>query len=245
MIYGVFSDIHSNLHALKAVLGHFDRQGITHYICCGDLVGYGPKPEECVQLVSRLKNLVCVMGNHDAAVLGQIPLSEFTSYAYLTIEQTRNILSMESKNFMLSLPQVVREKKFTLVHGSPRDHLSEYLTTGEQFLESLNLFDNPLCFVGHTHIPMVFKRKGIHFPESKIICGQEKITLEDSTRYILNPGSVGQPRDANPKASFGIYDCNRNTFEIMRLSYPYEKTQKEMRDKKIASYLIERLSKGL
>lgn len=245
MIYGVFSDIHGNLHALIAMLNRFKKLGIENYIFCGDLVGYGPKPNECIEIIMELKNLHCVLGNHDSAVLGSADLGQFTSYAVSTIEYARNVLSDKSKNFLLQCRELKKEKTFTVVHGSPKDPLHEYLTSGEQFLENLKFFDTSICFTGHTHIAAFFKQKGARFPQNKRLADGDTVAIERGCRYVLNPGAVGQPRDGNPFASCAVFDSEKNTYKISRIDYPYKKTQAEMQKLGFPNFLIERLEKGL
>jgi len=245
MIYGIFSDIHSNLHALEAVLKYFKKAGVERYIFCGDIVGYGPKPNECIDLLLDLKNLQCVKGNHDAAVLGETALNTFTGYAVCTIEHTGRILTAKSKHFLSNCTKTLIKANFTAVHGSPKNPLNEYLTTGEQFLENLKFFDTQICFTGHTHLPLAFVQKGVQFPTYKMLKNGESIYIEKKARYILNPGSVGQPRDGNMRAGCALYDSAKNTFEIARVEYPFWLTQEEMKKIKFPAFLIERLEKGL
>ncbi|HUT85701.1 MAG TPA: metallophosphoesterase family protein [Elusimicrobiales bacterium] len=245
MIYGIFSDVHSNLHALEVVLNYFRKAGVKRYVFCGDIIGYGPKPNECVERISQLKNCCSVMGNHDATALGIADLSKFTGYAAYVIEHTKKILTAKSKYFLINLKQIETREKFTVVHGSCKDPLVEYLNTGEQFLDNLHFFKTQICFTGHTHIPLTFTRKGVQFPEVKLLTNNESIYIEKKSRYVLNPGSVGQPRDGNPCASCAIYDSAKNNFEIIRLDYPFQLTQKEMQKLKFPKFLIQRLEKGL
>ncbi|HOX23184.1 MAG TPA: metallophosphoesterase family protein [Elusimicrobiales bacterium] len=244
MIYGVFSDVHGNYEALKSVLDFFSRRKVDGYLCCGDLVGYGPQPEECVQAVSNLSNLRCVIGNHDLAVLGRIPLKWFNAYATAAIEYSRGKLSGASFKFLESLPERIEEGGWTLVHGSPKNPTEEYLLTGEQFLESLPFLNTPLCFIGHSHLTFYLSRTGVRFPELIPLHSDELLRLEPELKYAVNPGSVGQPRDRDPRASCGLYDSNSGVFSLVRLEYPRAKTQELMRRSELPELLIERIGIG-
>lgn len=244
MIYGVFSDVHSNYEALKVVLYYFRSHRVSSYICCGDLVGYGPQPNECIDAVAGLPDLRCVSGNHDLGVVGELPLKWFNSAARCVIESTAKEISAKSREYLDKLPKMVEEGNFTLVHGSPKSPAEEYLLTGEQFLENTDRWRVSPCFIGHSHIGIAFTQKGVRFPVIRFLEPEQKLVFEPETRYMINPGAVGQPRDRNPKASCGIYDSKRGSFELARLDYPVLKTQELMREKGLPQMLIDRLSFG-
>ena len=244
MIYGVFSDVHGNYQALKAVLEFFADRKVDGYLCCGDLVGYGPQPEECVGAVSKLPNLRCVIGNHDMAVLGQMSLQWFNAYATAAIEYSRGALSGESYRFLESLPERVEQDNFTLVHGSPKSPVEEYMLTGEQFLESIPFLNTELCFVGHSHMAFYLSRTGVRFPELFPLRGEALLRFEPGLRYAVNAGSVGQPRDRDPRAACGIYDSASGTFTLYRLEYQRLLTQELMRRFNLPELLIERIGIG-
>ena len=244
MIYGVFSDVHGNYEAFKAVLEFFRRNGAEGFICCGDMVGYGPQPAECVREVMRLKNASVVLGNHDAALVGKLETRWFNSNAVAALNFARKELSGEELSYLSSLPETIRTGFFTLVHGSPRKPLTEYMLSETQFSENLGCWEISPCFVGHSHLPVYFRQSGGSAPETDFLMPMGKLLLS-GLRYMLNPGSVGQPRDGNPRASCGLYDPGRGTFEIFRLEYDYASTQRLMKDAGLPQMLADRLACGL
>jgi len=216
----VFSDIHSNLTALEAVLsiaGNMDA-----YWCLGDLVGYGPDPNECIERVRGLPNLLCVRGNHDAATLGEVDQQTFNHEAGLAITWTKRILNAESQKFLLGLPEKIIEGDVTLVHGSPRnpvwDYVMDYLTAVRTF----SYFNTRICLVGHTHVPAIWKESVDKHPAGYVMDYHKTPIL---SKTILNPGSVGQPRDHDPRASYAIFDLDKSTWELRRISYDYTAVQ--------------------
>lgn len=245
MLYGVFSDVHGNLEALKAVLEFFASKKVAGYLCCGDLVGYGPQPEECVRAVSALPGLRCVVGNHDLAAIGRLPLKWFNSYATATIEYSRSKLSGQSCKFLESLPDKIEADGFTLVHGSPKNPVEEYLLSGDQFQESLPHLHTPLCLIGHSHMAFYISKRGVRFPETvPFQDGEEKVKFEDGLIYAVNAGSVGQPRDRDPRAACGLYDAKTRSFELFRLDYRRSLTQELMRRANLPEILVERIGIG-
>jgi predicted phosphodiesterase len=244
MIYGVFSDIHANYEALCAVMSFFRRNKAEAYICCGDLVGYGPQPSECVQALMEMKNLHAVMGNHDAAIVGKLEMRWFNKNALAALEYAKKSLSGQALAYLAALPEIVRTDDFTLVHGSPRKPLTEYLLSEAQFTENLPSWETSPCFIGHSHLPVYFRQTGHEPPETDFLLPMSKVLLF-GVRYMLNPGSAGQPRDGNPRASCGLYDTTKKTFELFRLEYDFSKTQELMRARGLPHMLVERLAVGL
>lgn len=241
MKIGIIADIHSNFEAFKAVLEKLG--GVEKIYCLGDIVGYGPSPNECVELV-RQRNIESIAGNHDWAVSGKIDISLFNPYAAEAICINQRILSEENKNFLGNLPTSQTPLLDTfLVHGSPREPILEYIFDENTAALNFTYFTQRVCFVGHTHRPVVFeKTKG---KVSSLIPEENQvIKLKRDTRYIINPGAVGQPRDGNPKASFLVFDNENFTVEFKRVSYPLEITQEKMRHLNFPEFLIQRLSVG-
>lgn len=235
----VISDIHANLTALDAVLsdaGEFDAAW-----CLGDLVGYGPDPNECVTKVRTLPNLRCIIGNHDAAALDQIDTKTFNLEARQALEWTQKTLTESSILFLNSLQQKIEINNVTLTHGSPRHPVWEYLMDSQTAALNFDYFSTPYCFVGHTHLPVVYTRK-----EKKLVVYKptpnNKITL--SPRTIINPGSVGQPRDHDPRAAYVIYDPEENTWDYRRLTYDIPAVQTRMADAQLPERHIVRLQAG-
>lgn len=237
----VFSDIHANLAALEAVL---DAAGdVDEAWFLGDLVGYGPNPNECIQRVQELDALVCLQGNHDAAAIGKLPLDSFNPEARRSIEWLRDNLTENSRAFLGELSPRTQIDDITLVHASPRQPVLEYLLDTHSAGENFDFFDGPYCFVGHTHIPVHFTlssnggstRMRIPRPNSQI-------RLEG--RCIVNPGSVGQPRDRDPRAAFAIFDSEVHTWDYRRVEYDVENVQSQMRSADLPERHVLRLAGG-
>lgn len=245
MKYGIFSDVHSNYEALSAVLAFYRQYGVQGYVCCGDLVGYGPDPDKCVEEISSLPFLDCVMGNHDMAALGKLPIEWFNPYARQSIEFVKDVLSGGAMDFLQSSPHVICREGMTIVHGSPKNPLEEYLLTAEQFIENENYWKTPVCFVGHSHVPLVM-RKAPDAPLPSIfpLRDGDRIDTSDGARYIINPGACGQPRDRDVRASCGVFDTATGIFELKRVEYDIAKTQARMTALGLPRMLIERIANG-
>lgn len=220
----VFSDIHSNLTALEAVIAAAGN--VDEYWCLGDLVGYGPDPNECIARVRELPNLMCVRGNHDAATLGEVDQNTFNHEAGLAITWTKRILNAESQEFLLSLPEKLVIGDVTLVHGSPRnpvwDYVMDYMTAQRMF----QFYDTRICLVGHTHVPAIWKESEQTTPRGLVLDYKKNKIL---TKAILNPGSVGQPRDHDPRASFAIFDPDESLWELRRIAYDFNQVQERIK----------------
>ena len=198
MRIGVVSDIHSNLVAFEAVLTAIGE--VDQLWCLGDIVGYGPRPNECVARLVASKHL-SVAGNHDYAAIGKIGVDDFNPFAALAAQWTAKTLADPTREYLAALPTVQTSGEFTLVHGSPRGPLWEYLLNATSATASFDCFEGPFCLVGHTHVPAIFTRS----PEGEVqvhrIVGEAEVSLKrPGWRFILNPGSVGQPRDDDPRA---------------------------------------------
>ena len=237
----IISDIHANLTALDTVLADAGNFGAVW--CLGDLVGYGPDPNECILRIRQLPNLVCIIGNHDAAALKQIDPATFNPEARQAIRWTQNALSEGSLIFLQNLPETIVLDNVTLAHGSPRQPVWEYLLDTHTATRSFDHFQTPYCFVGHTHLPVIYSKKydsnsahlSIPTPNSQV---------ELSPREIINPGSVGQPRDRDPRAAYAIYDSDAGTFEFRRIAYDIASVQERMRAAGLPERHIHRLSVG-
>jgi predicted phosphodiesterase len=238
----VISDIHANLAAFETVLA--DAKGEWDYVwCLGDVVGYGPDPNESCDLLQTLPHL-CIAGNHDWAALGRLDVRTFNVDARRAVEWTQNTLRPENLQYLEALPTTFVLGNYTLAHGSPREPIWEYIL--DPLIAALNFphFETTYCFVGHTHNPVIFQLtsdKG----DTQIIppAYREKEHLNDR-RIILNPGSVGQPRDSNPDASYGILDVEEAIFEYRRIPYPVKATQQKMRKLNMPERLVTRLEHG-
>jgi diadenosine tetraphosphatase ApaH/serine/threonine PP2A family protein phosphatase len=221
----IISDIHANLTALEAVLEHAKDQEAVW--CLGDLIGYGPDPNECIELVASLPNSLSLIGNHDQAVLGEIPLSRFNSDAGAVVAWTQTVLSEQNHAYLNTLPSKVALEGYTLAHGSPNQPVWEYILDPNTADRNFEAFSTDYCFVGHSHLPIIFQRP---FPESfalpRPVQWQEPMELKP--RMILNPGSVGQPRDGDPRASYGVLDTEAETWEMHRVEYDIKKVQERI-----------------
>ena len=244
MKIGVFTDVHGNLEALNACLERFEKEGVEKFIFCGDIIGYGPDPEACVQKILDLPLLAIVQGNHDAA-LNEPQLEAFFNYdASMALEKSRKLLSARSSSLLVTLPPIVQMPSFCVVHGTPADPIKEYFTSTKQFLKYQSLWEGIVCFVGHTHLP--FSMKGTARNCTVALCTKDDVTITftKQSRYVINPGAVGKPRDKNPQAAFGIWDTQAHTFRFLRQSYDVRITQEKMRRYKFPSFLIESLAIG-
>jgi len=237
----VISDIHANLTALERVLtdaGEYDAVW-----CLGDLVGYGPDPNECIDRVRGLPNLLCILGNHDAAVLNQIDPANFNPEARDALHWTRNFLSPANLVYLHSLPEKIIVDQVTLVHGSPRQPVWEYLLDTQTATRNFEYFDTSYCFVGHTHLPVWYHRTDDRrFAQLAMLTPNVRITL--TPRAILNPGSVGQPRDRDPRAAYAIYNPDQGTWEHRRVPYDILDVQARMKDAGLPDRHIQRLNSG-
>ncbi len=239
----IISDVHSNVVALETVLaaaGSYDTLW-----CLGDTIGYGPCPNECIELV-RQHASVAITGNHDLASLEKIDLSDFNPDARRANLWNGAQLSSENRGWLEPLPPVQRiDDRFTVVHGSPREPIWEYLLMPEQARENFPLFDTQICFMGHSHVQLGFRltpegRCDRFLPESGRI-----FDLNGERRFLLNPGSVGQPRDQDPRAAYALLDTEAGTIRFNRIEYDIAKTQRQMHDAGLPSALIRRLEFGM
>lgn len=237
---GVLSDIHGNLPALDAVLAKLEEDRVDWIVCCGDLVGYGPWPE---QVIDRLQELgaQCVRGNHDAATASPLAGEYLNPTAAAAIEWTKARLSADAVSALAALPLSRNEGGVKMVHGSLRGPLWEYMHDPFVAGECFRLLDEPLGLFGHTHIPGGFATTG---EAVVVVVPAPVLELDPRRRYLLNPGSVGQPRDGDPRASFAILDLDRQQIAFRRVSYDIEATAREIVRVGLPPRLASRLSRG-
>jgi predicted phosphodiesterase len=239
---GVFSDVHGNLEALELVLKALEKEGVDSTICSGDLVGYGPNPNQCVEKVMETADEI-VAGNHDYAATGLTSINDFTDYARSAIEWTQDVLTSISQSHLSSLSLIKYMGEVTIVHATP-DSPSEwkYIFTFEDINRCFEALTTTFCFIGHSHVPVAFIRdsKGNIFYQNAT-----DVVLESGKKYIINVGSVGQPRDGDPRASYGVLDLNIERFYLKRLEYSVEKVQEKMWKQGLPPYLIYRLETGV
>ena len=244
MRYGVFSDVHSNLEALESVLSAFKKDRIQSFLCLGDIVGYGPNPNECVQKISGLKKVQATGGSHDYASVGMKEMTWFNDFAARALTWTKRHLKEENRNFLMRLPRLVDSSLFTMAHGSPRDPIDEYLLSSRQYLDNLEFFRTPVCFIGHTHVPCVFYTDSLGVIQHKPLAEGETFKFDPQGKTIVNAGSVGQPRDGDSRACGLIYDTDKNEVKMVRREYDIPAVQAKMKQASLPLFLIERLSYG-
>ena len=200
-------------------------------------------PNECITRVQQLPNIACIIGNHDAAALNHIDSDTFNPEARAAIHWTQKNLSASSKNFLLSLPEKITLNGATLAHGSPRHPVWEYLLDTRTATLNFEYFETPLCLVGHTHLPVVYTlHEGNHLARLNIPEPNQAIPLPP--RAIINPGSVGQPRDRDPRAAFAIYDSTANTWDYRRVTYDVTAVQARMRSAGLPERHVLRIASG-
>ncbi|MCF6278400.1 MAG: metallophosphatase family protein [Anaerolineales bacterium] len=238
----VISDIHANYPALETVLE--DAGAVDEIWCLGDVVGYGPDPNACVELLSEQPDLTCMLGNHDAAAIGNMALEAFNGDARRSLLWQEKVLSADSMKFLRSLPQMLTVRgDVSLVHGSPRDPVWEYVLNTLSARLNFEEFDTQFCFVGHSHIQSIFRMDSQRNRVSLDI-PRVGMPLELNTRAILNPGSVGQPRDRDPRAAYAIFDPEAKTWEPQRVEYDFAQVQQRIREARLPEKHALRLAEG-
>ncbi|HET6782070.1 MAG TPA: metallophosphoesterase family protein [bacterium] len=242
MRYAIISDVHANLEALEVVLGDIDRRRADALICLGDFVGYGPDPVACVE---RLRPGLAggVVGNHDRAAVGTLDITDFNPLAQAAILWTREQLTAPVRAFLRDLPSQITPDGFLAVHGSVRDPVEEYIIDPRAARASFLAGSFRLCVVGHTHMPAIFTLDGDVVSVANF-AADESLRLEPARRYIVNVGSVGQPRDGDRRAAYAWFDEAQQVITMMRLDYPVERTQKKMAEAGLPPMLAERLAHG-
>ncbi|HEY1012412.1 MAG TPA: metallophosphoesterase family protein [Herpetosiphonaceae bacterium] len=241
----ILTDIHANLSALEAVL---DAAGAVDEIwCLGDTVGYGPQPNQCMEHM-RKRDAVMLVGNHDLGCLGTVDLSDFNHEARVANEWNGRQLTPENREHLMSLEPMRRlDDLVTLAHGSPRDPIWEYLVYPDTASLSLEHFDTQLCFVGHTHQPVIFTaREGQDAQCERMVPNDRTVLkLKPGYRYIINPGGVGQPRDRDARAAWALFDRTARTITFRRTPYNIKRTQTLMHEAGLPEVLATRLSFGV
>jgi predicted phosphodiesterase len=239
----VISDIHGNLHALEAVLESIDTEAPDAIWCLGDLVGYGPRPNRCTALVQE-RAAVCLAGNHDLAATGRVDLEVFVQDAAVSARWTADVLEPEPRSFLNSLEPQAVEDGIGLYHASPRDPVWEYVLSPDAALGAFTAVQWPLLLVGHSHVALslALTPAGI---EGGIAPAGTEVDLSQHERWLLNPGSVGQPRDSDPRAAYLLIDFERLRAVFHRVAYPVGRTQTEMRERRLPEALVARLSHGV
>ena len=242
MQVAVISDIHSNLQALEAVLADIERHGPDEIWCLGDVVGYGAHPDECTALVQK-ETALCLAGNHDLVVVGQIDIDYFALDAGDAARWTAETISEETRRYLDGLQPVERNHDVGLYHASPRDPIWEYVLSIGQAAECIELQEERICMIGHSHVACCFWREDSHVDGG---------TVRDSTvlqmhagKWLVNPGSVGQPRDGDPRASYAVLDLESWTASYHRVGYEIEEAAAAIFDAGLPRALGERLYSGI
>jgi diadenosine tetraphosphatase ApaH/serine/threonine PP2A family protein phosphatase len=237
----IISDIHANLTAFETVLA--DAKGLWDKIwCLGDVIGYGPDPNECVELLRQHDHL-SLSGNHDWAVLGKLDINTFNNDAREAITWTRNTLTAENRDYLETLPPTLPQEPFTLAHASPRHPVWEYILDPATAGANFDHFDTPYCLVGHTHSPVIFVEIENEYPLALLPEYNRQIAL-GTERLILNPGSVGQPRDSDPRAAYALLDTETLIWQFRRVEYAIDDVQARMRQHDLPHRLVIRLEYG-
>jgi predicted phosphodiesterase len=240
MRVAVISDIHANYHALETVLAEVDAARVDAVWCLGDTVGYGPRPNECCEIVEALADL-CLVGNHDLVVLGELAVSDFNDEAAAAATWTVKVLAPESRAFLARLKPLAALDGVELFHASARDPVWEYVLTEEAARATFELTEAPVVLVGHSHVALELTLDGAEVAGGLAPAGTK---IELSGRWLLNPGSVGQPRDGDPRAAWLLLDLERRFAQFHRVAYPVERTQEEMRERGLPRALAARLERG-
>lgn len=238
----VVSDIHANYEALQSVL--VDAGAVDETWCLGDIVGYGPDPNLCVETIHEQPNLTCLLGNHDVALIGRMPLAAFNGDARRSLDFQARVLTADNAEFLRTLPESAQVRgEVTLAHGSPRDPVWEYVLNTLSARLNFDYFTTPFCFVGHAHLQCLFQ---LDEAKNRIVLETPRAgeTVKMKPRAIFNPGSVGQPRDRNPFAAYAIFDPESRTWEPRRVEYDISAVQARIRELGLPEKHAARLADG-
>jgi predicted phosphodiesterase len=246
MHYLIFTDIHGNLEALLAVLRFIQKRKIDRYVFLGDLVGYGASPNEIVQKVRALKPLSIIRGNHDKAVCGLDSIQTFNPIAASAIHWSRVNILKKNLDFLCSLKKgpIIIDDHIMLCHGAPFDE-DHYIFGEFDAAEAFVHITTPLCFFGHTHFPFIYVEKDGQVEGTFLQENSSELKLEKGVKYLINPGSVGQPRDRNSRAAFAIYDSSARKIKFFRIEYDIKEAQRKIRAAGLPAALAERLNLGI
>ncbi|MBU0502005.1 MAG: metallophosphatase family protein [Candidatus Margulisbacteria bacterium] len=240
MLYAIISDIHGNLEALEAVLAALR---VDKTICLGDVVGYGPNPNECLEKLRSL-GIPALAGNHEKALLGEVDTKWFNPRAKAAIDWTGLQISSEDLEWLKTFPPTLMEPDFQAAHGSLRDPVNEYIMGVAEAIPTFELMERPLCFVGHTHRPVYLACQKDGNYGGGVLQEGDEVLIDNFEKVIINAGSVGQPRDGDSRASYGIYDTRLKIFTLHRVSYDILSVQEKMRQAQLPQGLIDRLTTG-
>jgi len=242
MRYAILADVHANLEALEVVLEDIRPRDPESIVCLGDFVGYGPDPNACVEAL-RPRLAWGLAGNHDRAALGEADIGSFNALAQAAILWTRDHLNPPVRTYLEALPDHMDRDELYAVHGSVRDPVDEYIFDPEGAAASFRALSFHLCLVGHTHVPAIFVAEGEQVTSMPFL-PDHPIHLDEDRRYIVSVGSVGQPRDNDPRAAYVWFDSEAQEVSLIRVAYPFERTQKKVVEAGLPALLAERLAVG-
>jgi diadenosine tetraphosphatase ApaH/serine/threonine PP2A family protein phosphatase len=243
MKIGIFSDVHANLEALDSALAFCRGEGVSEYFCLGDTVGYGADPNECISRIRELR-VAIVAGNHDYGVIRRAPFESFNELAQEALIWTRQRLSAESRDFLESLEPVEVRQSFRLVHAGPSAPLDwEYIRTWPDIAQEFNAFSEPVCLVGHTHIPYAARKHPSKDLPQRILESEFEIH-GNAVKLLINAGSVGQSRDGDPRLCLMIFDTRTRLIQVHRLSYDVVAAQRKIVNAGLPDALALRLGQG-
>ncbi len=239
----IISDVHSNVVALEAVLDALPAH--DEIWCLGDTIGYGPDPNPCLITV-RDRARYALTGNHDLACLGEVSLADFNMLARIANQWNGKQIQSDLRAYIRTLPaHLDLPPDATLAHGSPRDPIWEYVLDALVAIDNLSYFDTPVCFIGHSHVPIIFAYHADGTHDFHHAEADETVQLQPDSRYIFNPGSVGQPRDGDPRAAYVLWDTESSMIHFRRVTYDIAETQRRMRAVGLPAMLADRLAYGL
>ncbi len=242
MRYAIISDIHGNVEALQAVLADIDKRAVDCVVCLGDIVGYYPDPDRCIELV-RARADRCLAGNHDYAAIGRIDTRNFTYYAFIAMEWTKEHIPADGHAFLTGLPLSLDIDDIFFTHSSPSNPQEwSYIfpDSDEAIFEAFKNIKRRVNFIGHTHWPSIMLQDN----ERIMLHGEHSIKMNGACHYLINVGSVGQPRDSDPRSCYGIFDSDSGEYCEVRVPYDYSVTQRKIVDNHLPLFLAERLEKG-
>jgi diadenosine tetraphosphatase ApaH/serine/threonine PP2A family protein phosphatase len=244
MRYLILSDIHANIDALDSVLASAPAESWDRVIVLGDLVGYGAEPNAVIDRILGLDPLMVIRGNHDKAACGIDDGSSFNMVARMAAQWTMGVLTTENREYLRALPMgpAIIDAGVEICHGAPFDE-DHYIFDSEDATRALDAARRPLCLFGHTHLPVVFLRDPTRF-EGLVPDGDVEVVLERDVNYLINVGSVGQPRDGDPRAGFGIYNTDGAALTLRRVAYPVQEAQRRILNAGLPASLANRLAIG-
>jgi len=245
MRMAVFGDIHANLEALQAVLADMEKRQVDRFMCLGDLVGYGASPNECIELVRNLPKSNCVLGNHDAAAVWLYSPYSMSKDAQKAILWTMDQLTEENRAYLKKLHQKISMLDLLFVHANPYNPGAyRYVTDKKYALRSFAAVKSRFVFLGHSHRPLVITKQNFFQVRFQTPEANRPVPLSRRRKQIINPGSVGQPRDNDTRASYCVYDTRANQMELYRIEYDYKKAGQRILDAGLPPYLAQRLALG-